>query len=247
MMKNRIALITGGNGDIGRAVCYELIQQGAKVIVASSMSQEEAQEWQQEQHRLGYPVEVVSVDVADYSSCQRMMQTITQQWGDPDILIHAAGTKQDVTLRKMTPDQWRQVLQTDLDSIFNVTKQCLEGMIKKQYGRIISISSVNGQKGQFGQTNYAAAKAGIYGFTKSLALEVAKYNITVNAISPGFVDSLMVRSMPQDIQEKTIASIPLGRLAQPEEIAWAIAFLASERSAYITGTNLSINGGILME
>lgn len=246
-MKNRIALITGGNGDIGQAICHEFIQQGAKVIVASDVTEEQAHMWRQEQLRLGFDIDIVAVDVTNYLSCQHMAERIAQKWGTVDILINAAGTRQDVTFRKMTPEQWRVVMQTDLDSLYNVTKHCIEGMVKKQYGRIINISSVNAQKGQFGQTNYAAAKAGIYGFTKSLALEVAKYNMTVNAISPGFVDSSMVRSMPESIQERTIASIPVGRLATPEEIAWAAAFLAAERSAYMTGINLSVNGGLLMD
>lgn len=245
-MKNRIALITGGIGDIGTAICHELIKNGAKVIAVDRIDKEKADAWRSEQKKQGYDIDFFHVDVIDYDSCAKMAAEVEKKVGDIDILVNGAGTIKDSSFQKMTPEHWNQVVHTDLDSIFNVTKQFIDGMINRKYGRIINISSVSAEKGQFGQTNYASAKSGIYGFTKSLAQEVGKYGVTVNAISPGFVESKMVMSIPEPVREKIIAQIPVGRLAKPEEIAWAIAFLASERSAFITGSNLAINGGIHM-
>jgi acetoacetyl-CoA reductase len=245
-MKDRIALVTGGIGDIGTAVCREFINMGAKVIAADRVDKEKAQLWQAKQKGQGYDVGYVMVDVTNYDSCTKMAAEVAKHFGPVDILVNAAGTIQDATFRKMTPEQWNQVVHTDLDSMFNVTKQFIDGMIERQYGRIINISSVNGEKGQFGQTNYSSAKSGVYGFSKSLAQESAKHGVTVNSISPGFVESRMVMSIPEPVRKKIIAEIPVGRLAKPEEIAWAIAFLASERSAFITGSNLAINGGLHM-
>ncbi len=241
-MKNKIALITGGIGDIGTAICQHFLGLGAKVIAADFAELDKMKFWQAEQKKLGFDIGVVHVDVTQFDSCAAMAKEV----GRIDILVNAAGTIQDTTLRNMTSEQWNKVVHTDLDSMFNVTKQFIEGMIDRNYGRIINISSVNAEKGQFGQTNYASAKSGIYGFTKSLAQEVAKHGVTVNSISPGYVDSRMVNTVPEDIKQKIIAQIPVGRLAKPQEIAWAIGFLASENSAFITGANLAINGGIHM-
>lgn len=245
-MQGRIALITGGIGDIGTAICHEFINNGAKVIAVDRVDKNKAQLWQNKQKEQGYDIEYMQVDVINYDSCKKMAADVEKQFGAVDILVNAAGTIHDASFRKMTPEQWNQVVHTDLDSMFNVTKQFIEGMLKRQYGRIINLSSVNGAKGQFGQTNYSSAKSGVYGFTKSLAQEVARSGVTVNSISPGYVESRMVMSVPEEIRQKIIAEIPVGRLAKPEEIAWAIAFLASERSAFITGSNLAINGGIHM-
>jgi acetoacetyl-CoA reductase len=195
---------------------------------------------------LGFDIEVAWMDVTDFQSCADMAKDVESRVGPVDILVNAAGTIHDVSFYKMTPEQWNDVVHTDLDSMFNVTRQFINGMMERKFGRIINISSVNGVKGQYGQTNYASAKSGVYGFTKSLAQEVAKYGITVNAISPGYVESKMVMSVPDKFREKIIEGIPVGRLAKPEEIAWAIAFLAAEKSGYITGSNLSINGGMYM-
>jgi acetoacetyl-CoA reductase len=245
-MKNRIALITGGLGDIGTAICHEFCSRGAKVIAADRLAKDKALVWQAEQKKLGFEIELAFMDVTQFESCADMQKDVEKRIGPVEILINAAGTINDATLHKMTPQQWNEVVHTDLDSIFNVTRQFINGMIERGYGRIVNISSVNGEKGQFGQTNYSSAKSGIYGFSKSLAQEVAKHGITVNSISPGYVESRMVMSVPEAIREKIIAGIPVGRLAKPEEIAWSIAFLASERSAFITGANLSVNGGIHM-
>lgn len=245
-MKNRLALITGGIGDIGTAICHEFINNGAKVIVVDRIDKEKSQDWQTKQKEQGYEIGYIQVDVTNFDSCKKMADDVKKNFGPIEILVNAAGTIQDASFRKMTADQWKGVVHTDLDSMFNVTKQFIDEMIERRYGRIINISSVNAEKGQYGQTNYSSAKSGVYGFTKSLAQEVAKYGITVNSISPGYVESKMVMSVPEEIREKIIAEIPVGRLAKPEEIAWAIAFLASEKSAFITGSNLAINGGIHM-
>jgi acetoacetyl-CoA reductase len=245
-MKNRIALITGGLGVIGTAICHEFCHLGAKVIAADRINQNDASLWQSQQKNLGFDIGLASMEVTDFESCAAMAKDVEKRFGPVDILVNGAGTIHDTTFHKMTPEQWNQVVHTDLDSMFNVTRQFINSMIARQYGRIINISSVNGEKGQFGQTNYASAKAGVYGFTKSLALEVAKHGITVNAISPGYVESKMVMSVPESVRKKIIDQIPVGRLAKPEEIAWSIAFLASERSAFMTGANLAVNGGIHM-
>ncbi len=245
-MKNRIALITGGLGDIGTAIAHEFSSRGAIVVAADRVNQVDAQAWQAKQKSLGFDIELAYMDVQDFESCAQMANDVMQKVGPVDIIVNAAGTIEDTVFSKMTPDQWNHVVHTDLDSMFNVTRQFINSMIERKYGRIINISSVNGQKGQFGQTNYSSAKSGVYGFTKSLALEVAKHNITVNAISPGYVESKMVSTIPKEITQKIIDQIPVKRLAKPEEIAWAIAFLASEQSGFITGSNLAINGGIHM-
>jgi acetoacetyl-CoA reductase len=245
-MKGRMAIITGGIGDIGTATCRELNRQGARVVAVDLAAKDQAALWQSQQKAAGYDLGFVHADVSDFNDCMAMAKEVESRFGSVDIIVNGAGTLGDASFRKMTPEQWNKVVHTDLDSVFNVTRQFINGMIERHYGRIINISSVNGEKGQYGQTNYASAKAGIYGFTKSLAQEVARHGITVNAISPGYVESRMVRTVPEEIRAKIIAQIPLGRLAKPEEIAWAIACLASEKSAFITGTNLSVNGGLHM-
>ena len=245
-MQNRIALITGGIGDIGTATCRELSKLGVKVIAADHVPKEQGEAWCAQQKTAGFAFDYVKFEINSFDSCALAAEDVLKRFGTIDILVNAAGTINDAVLRKMTKQQWDDVVHTDLDSMFNVTRQFINAMIEHKYGRIINVSSVNGEKGQFGQTNYSSAKSGVYGFTKSLAQEVAKYGITVNTISPGYVDSKMVHSISQPVLDKIVAEIPVGRLAKPEEIAWAIAFLASERSGFITGSNLAINGGIHM-
>lgn len=245
-MKNRIALITGGVGDIGTATCREFSRLGAKVIAADHLPNERAAAWCQQQQQEGFEIDYVFMDINSFDNCATVAEDVLKRYGAVDILVNGAGTINDAMLRKMTKQQWDDVVHTDLDSMFHVTRQFINSMIERQYGRIINISSVNGEKGQFGQTNYSSAKSGVYGFTKSLALEVAKYGITVNALSPGYVDSKMVHTISQPVLDKIVAEIPVGRLAKPEEMAWSIAFLASERSGFITGSNLAVNGGIHM-
>jgi acetoacetyl-CoA reductase len=244
-MRNKTALVTGGMGGIGTAICQHLVREGATVIASYNRGgdHDAARVWWKEQLELGYDISIRYVDVTDFHSCGKMIKDIESEFRDIDILVNNAGITRDVQLYKMELEQWRAVLQTNLDSIFNVTRHVINRMIERNYGRIINISSINGQKGQFGQTNYSAAKAGIHGFTKSLAQEVARKGVTVNTVSPGYIATAMVMSVADEIREKIIAQIPVGRLGQPEEVARAVGFLAAESSGFITGSNLTINGG----
>jgi len=244
----RIALVTGGVGGIGTAVCKKLAADGHFVVANYAIPGTEAP-WQQSMASAGLNGSTSALafgDVTDFEAMADMVKKIEHDHGPVDILINCAGITRDATFRKMTPDQWRAVLATNLDSVFNVTRHVIDGMVERGWGRIINISSVNAVRGQFGQTNYAAAKAGILGFTKSLAQEVVKKGVTVNAISPGYVQTEMVMAIREDVRQKIVSEIPAGRLAMPEEVADAVAFLASEKSAYITGTNLAVNGGLHM-
>lgn len=245
-MDEKIALVTGGMGGIGSAICKELAKQSATVVATYNRrgNHHEAKTWQEEQE---YTVSTWYVDVTDFASCASMVAEIEKEYGRIDILVNNAGITGDSQLHKMTSEQWQMVLRTNLDSVFNVTRHVINGMIQRKYGRIINISSINGQKGQFGQANYAASKAGVHGFTKTLAQEVARYGITVNTISPGYVATKMVMAIPDTIREKIIAQIPMGRLGEPEEIAEVVSFLARERSSFITGANIAINGGQYMQ
>lgn len=242
-MKNKIALVTGGMGGIGTAICQHLSQQGATVITTHHREKMSADAWLQEQAKLGFNFKSYYADVSDFDSCNDLVQNIITDFNRIDILVNNAGITRDTQLYKMDLMQWQEVINTNLNSIFNITRHIINGMIVQNYGRIINISSVNGQKGQFGQSNYAAAKAGLHGFTKSLAQEVAKKGITVNTISPGYVDTCMTSNLSKEIMDKIITQIPVGRLARPEEIARAVGFLAQEDSGFITGANLAINGG----
>ncbi len=244
-MKNKTALVTGGMGGIGTAICQQLAEHGARVITTYNRGGDHtaAQLWQDEQKNHGHNFEICYVDVASYHSCAEMIQGVEAKGYAIDILVNNAGVTRDTQFYKMDLEQWQTVLQTNLDSIFNITRNVINGMIARNYGRIINISSLNGQKGQFGQSNYCASKAGIDGFTKSLSQEVARKGITVNTISPGYIETQMIKSVPDNIREKIIAQIPVGRLGKPEEVAHAVCFLAAENSSFITGSNLSINGG----
>ena len=247
-MTKRIALVTGGVGGIGTAICKRLAKDGHFVVANYAIPGSETK-WQQAMAAAklnGTQSALAFGDVTDYEAMGEMVKKIASDHGPVDILINCAGITRDATFRKMTPEQWRAVLSTNLDSVFNVTRHVIDGMVERGWGRIINISSVNAVRGQFGQTNYAAAKAGILGFTKSLAQEVVKKGVTVNAISPGYVQTEMVMAIREDVRQKIVAEIPAGRLAMPEEVADAVGFLASENAAYITGTNLSVNGGLHM-
>jgi acetoacetyl-CoA reductase len=243
----RVALVTGGVGGIGTAICKRLAHEGHDVIANYAIPGSETK-WRQAMERAGLSgsVSLAFGDVSDFDAMGEMVKKIISTHGPIEILVNCAGITRDSTFRKMTPDQWRAVLSTNLDSVFNVTRHAIDPMIERGWGRIVNISSVNATRGQFGQTNYAAAKAGILGFTKSLAQEVVKKGITVNAISPGYVQTEMVMAIREDVRQKIVAEIPAGRLATPEEIADAAAYLASEGASYITGTNLAVNGGLHM-
>lgn len=244
----RIALITGGVGGIGTAICKRLAKDGHFVVANYAIPGTE-EKWNRAMAAVGLNGSASALafgDVTDFDAMGDMVKKVELEHGPIDILVNCAGITRDATFRKMTPDQWRAVLATNLDSVFNVTRHVIEGMTERGWGRIVNISSVNAVRGQFGQTNYAAAKAGILGFTKSLAQEVIRKGVTVNAISPGYVQTEMVMAIREDVRQKIVSEIPAGRLAMPEEVADAVAFLASDNAGYITGTNLSVNGGLHM-
>jgi len=242
-----VAVVTGGIGGIGTDICKSLARHGNKVISTYiSFEAERAIEWQKERLEEGLDIHIIECDVTNYRACKKMAKELEENHDRVDILVNCAGITRDATLKKMEKENWHAVLETNLDSVFNVTRSFINGMVKRQYGRIINISSVNGLKGQFGQTNYSAAKAGMVGFTKSLARELADGGITVNTVSPGYVGTSMVEAMPKEIVDSIVAKIPLGRLAKPSEIGDAVAFLAHTNSGYITGSDISVNGGLFM-
>jgi acetoacetyl-CoA reductase len=248
MDKKRIALVTGGVGGIGTAICKRLAEDGAFVVANYAIPGTEVR-WRESMAAAklnGAHSALAFGDVTDFEAMGAMVKEIESAHGAIDILVNCAGITRDTTFRKMTPEQWRAVISTNLDSVFNVTRHVIDGMIERGWGRVINISSVNAVRGQFGQTNYSAAKAGILGFTKALAQEVVRKGVTVNAISPGYVQTDMVMAIREDVRQKIVSEIPAGRLAMPHEVADAVAFLASEKASYITGTNLAVNGGLHM-
>lgn len=246
-MTQRCALITGGTTGLGEAFAKRLHEAGHRVLVTQHAGVQDDGGWLEQQKAAGYDFRVYRVDVADHDSCQEMATQIEADGFQVDILVNNAGITRDGTFRKMGKDKWDAVLRTNLDSMYNVTHPFVDGMSQRGWGRIINISSVNGTKGQFGQTNYSAAKAGIQGFTKALAQELARKGVTVNAISPGYIATAMVAAVDADVLEKQIVSqIPMGRLGKPDEVAALVAFLCTEEAGYMTGTNLAINGGMHM-
>ncbi|NVK41286.1 MAG: acetoacetyl-CoA reductase [Oceanospirillaceae bacterium] len=244
-MSEHVALVTGGTGGIGTAICRRLADDGYRVVAGYSNA-EKAKRWQSEQRAAGYEIAIAYANVADFDSCQHCYQEIVDNYGPVAVLVNNAGITRDTTLKRMSPEQWNEVIQTNLNSVFNLSRACLEDMLQHQFGRIINISSINGQKGQFGQTNYCAAKAGMHGFTKALAQEVASKGITVNTISPGYIATDMIMAVPEEIREQIREQIPVKRFGKPEEIARAVSFLAAEEAGFITGSDLSVNGGQYM-
>lgn len=243
----RVVLVTGGMGGLGEAICTRMAAAGYRVSATYSPGNTKAQEWSDRMRAKGYDVYAVRCDVSNYESCQGAINEVFDKLGGVDVLVNNAGITRDTTFRKMDKSAWESVINTDLNSLFYVTKPIAMRMMERGWGRIINISSVNGFKGAFGQTNYAAAKAGIHGFTKSLALELAKKGITVNTVSPGYIATRMTMAVPKDVLEGNILpQIPLGRLGKPEEVASMIAFLASDDAAYVTGANIDVNGGQYM-
>ena len=243
-MAQRIALVTGGMGGLGEAICMKLARMGIKVVVTYSPSNTKYQDWLKEMEGRDYHFHAVACDVGDFESCAKMVAQVQKEVGPIDILINNAGITRDMTFKKMTKVDWHAVISTNLDSVFNVTKPIVDGMVERGWGRVINVSSVNGQKGAFGQTNYSAAKAGMHGFSKALALEVARKGVTVNTISPGYIGTKMVLAIPKDVLDtKIIPQIPIGRLGKPEEVAGLCAYLASDEAAFLTGANIAINGG----
>ena len=240
----RVALVTGGMGGLGEAICIKLAALGYKVVTTHSPGNTKAAEWLGAMKLQGFDFHAYGCDVADWDSAAACAQKVAGEVGPIDVLVNNAGITRDMTFKKMDKANWDMVIKTNLDSCFNMTKQVCDGMVDRSWGRIINISSVNGQKGAFGQTNYSAAKAGMHGFTKALALEVARKNVTVNTISPGYIGTKMVMAIPKEVLDsKIIPQIPMGRLGKPEEVAGLVAYLASEEAAFLTGANIAINGG----
>ena len=244
-MTQRTALVTGGTGGIGTAIIRYLAKQGHKVAT-NYRDEAKTEAWRAMMAKEGIEVCTVRGDVSDPDACLAMARAIEEKCGAVDILVNNAGITRDTTFHKMNYQQWTDVINTNLNACFNVTRQVIEGMRARKWGRVIQISSINGQKGQYGQANYAAAKAGMHGFTISLAQENAKFGITVNTVSPGYIGTDMVMAVPEDVRNKIVAQIPTGRLGSPEEIAYAVAFFVPEEASWITGANLSANGGQYM-
>jgi acetoacetyl-CoA reductase len=247
-MTQRTALITGGMGGLGETISTKMHDAGYRVVVTRSPGNNNAENWLADMKARGYQVAAFPIDVSDYDSCELGVSNIHREIGPIDILINNAGITKDRSFKKMTKADWDAVIHTNLDSVFNMTKQVFDGMVTRGWGRIINVSSVNAQKGAFGQTNYSAAKAGMHGFTKALALELAKKGVTVNTISPGYIGTKMVMAIPRDILDsKILPQIPLNRLGKPDEVAGLIVYLCSDEAAFVTGANVSINGGQHMQ
>ena len=243
-MAKRVAVVTGGMGGLGEAICVKLCVMGDTVVSTYSPGNTKKDEWLAHMKQLGHQVHAVEADVADFESCKRAVAKVTAEIGPVDVLVNNAGITRDMTFKKMDKTSWDAVMNTNLDSAFNMTKHVIDAMAERGWGRVINVSSVNGQKGAFGQTNYSAAKAGMHGFTKALALEYARKGVTINTISPGYIGTKMVLAIPKDILDsKIIPQIPVGRLGKPEEVAGLVAYLCSEEAAYVTGANIAINGG----
>ncbi|WP_077034920.1 acetoacetyl-CoA reductase [Pelomonas sp. KK5] len=245
MSSNKVAYVTGGMGGIGTAMCQRLHKEGFTVIAGCGPSRD-YDKWLTEQAALGYAFHASVGNVGDWDSTVAAFDKVKAEHGTIDVLVNNAGITRDGMFRKMSKADWDAVMNTNLDSMFNVTKQVIEGMLDKGWGRIINISSVNGEKGQFGQTNYSAAKAGMHGFTMALAQEVAAKGVTVNTVSPGYIGTDMVKAIKPEVLEKIVATIPIKRLGTPEEIAAIVAWLAGEDSGFTTGADFSCNGGLHM-
>ena len=242
----RIAYVTGGMGGIGSAICERLCGEGYRVVAGCGPTSTRRERWLSDMRAKGFEVHASVGNVADWDSTVAAFEKVRAEIGGVDILVNNAGITRDGTFLKMSRDAWEAVINTNLNSLFNVTKQVINGMVERGWGRIINISSVNGQRGQFGQTNYSTAKAGIHGFTMALAQEVASKGVTVNTVSPGYIGTDMVRAIKPDRLEKIVATIPIKRLGTPEEIASIVGWIAGDESAYATGADFSLNGGTHM-
>jgi acetoacetyl-CoA reductase len=243
-MDNRVALVTGGMGGLGTAICRRLHADGFRVATTFSPANTTPDAWLSAQRDEGYRFSAYKVDVGDYADCEWMVQKLLAELGRLDVLVNNAGITRDRSLRKMDHEDWQAVLRANLDSVFNMSKQAIEPMMAQRWGRIVNISSVNGQQGAFGQCNYSAAKAAMHGFTKALALEMARHGVTVNTVSPGYLRTKMVEAVPAEVMSaKILPQIPMGRLGEPDEVAASIAYLVSEEAGFMTGANLAINGG----
>ncbi|MFY9316434.1 MAG: acetoacetyl-CoA reductase [Burkholderiales bacterium] len=242
----RVVFVSGGMGGIGSAICRRLGAAGHTIVAGCLPGYDKKDEWLGAMRKEGWRVHAAEGNVADYESCASMFYNIGSVVGHVDILVNNAGITRDAPFKRMIERDWIDVINTNLNSVFNVTRQVIDGMVGRGWGRVINISSVNAIKGQFGQTNYSAAKAGMAGFSKALAQEVVRKGVTVNTVSPGYVETDLVMAIRAEVRQQIVDSIPMGRLARPEEVAAVVAFLASEESGYITGANISVNGGMHM-
>ncbi len=246
-MNQRIALVTGGIGGLGTEICRYLARSG-RIVVAADLGSRPDRLAEFQQEIAGLPqIFFEPFNVADFDACATLIKRVESTRGPIDILVNAAGITRDTTLRKMSPQQWVDVLKINLDGVFNMCRNVVDGMCERGFGRIVNISSVNGQTGQFGQTNYSAAKAGMHGFTMALAREVARKGVTVNSVSPGYCNTAMVRALSETVRNQIVAGIPVGRLGEPFEIARVVDFLAADDAAFITGANIPVNGGYFMD
>ncbi|MDY0978447.1 acetoacetyl-CoA reductase [Massilia sp. CFBP9012] len=242
--EKRVALVTGAMGGLGTALCRRLHADGFLVAATHSPQNARRNDWLASQEADGVKVRAYELDVSNGNACENVVRRVLGDLGRIDVLVNNAGITRDRSMRKMSQEDWHTVMGTNLDSVFHMSRPVLEAMIAQRWGRIINISSVNGQQGAFGQANYAAAKAGMHGFTKSLALEVARHGVTVNTVSPGYLDTAMVEKVPQDVlRDRILPQIPVGRLGKPAEVAGLVAYLVSDLAGYLTGANIAINGG----
>ncbi|MDE1886256.1 MAG: acetoacetyl-CoA reductase, partial [Xanthomonadaceae bacterium] len=247
-MSKRVALVTGGIGGLGTEICKYLARSGRRVVAADLASRaERVTEFRKEVAEFGNLIQFEPINVGDFDTCAAAIKAIEANHGAIDILVNAAGITRDTTLRKMSPQQWNEVLAINLGGVFNTCRAVVEGMSERGFGRIVNISSVNGQTGQFGHTNYSAAKAGMHGFSMALAREVARKGVTVNSVSPGYCRTAMVAAIPENVRSQIIAAIPVGRLGEPSEIARVVDFLCADESGFITGANIPVNGGYFMD
>ena len=245
--RERLAVVTGGIGGLGTEICRHLARSGRRVVAADlDLQPERVDSFRQSLAEFNGQIRFEPLNVADFDDCAEFAQRVQQHHGAVDILVNAAGITRDATLRKMDAKHWNDVMRVNLDGVFNLSRQFVDGMCDRNFGRIVNISSVNGQTGQFGQTNYAAAKAGMHGFTMALAREVARKGVTVNSISPGYIRTAMTAAIPEEVKQQVLAMVPTGRIGEPADVARAVVFLCAEDAGYLTGVNLPVNGGLFI-
>ncbi len=246
-MAKKVALVTGGVGELGRAISEHLLDNGYLVAAMDlNADSEAAGQWSSSLNGTHKFLKIIAGDVTDDESCLNVVKQVEESLGHVDVLVNCAGITRDGTLRNMSKQQWDEVLNANLDSVFHMSRHVVNGMLERGFGRIVNIASVNGVKGQYGQTNYSSAKAGMHGFTMALAQEVARKGVTVNSVSPGYMNTSMVRSVPEDVLDQIIGQIPVGRLGETQEVAAMVGFLVSDMAGFITGANMNVNGGLHM-